>query len=138
MLLLSVPGNNTQFSLGGKGKLSLPPSTQINITTPLTVTPFEKQDNGTNLTMTNILKNQSSQFPQIMGENVNKSRRLTTQKIDLTQNGSCCQSSFHVGSFIGGMVLILILNVICVLGIRFYNARGSRNYNYLLWGERSN
>ena len=100
--------------------------------------PLEKQGKGTNITMTNITANQNSQFNQIISENVNKSRRLITEKIDLTQNGLCSQSSFHVGSFIGGMVLILILNVICVFGIRFYNARGSRNYNYLLWGESSN
>lgn len=133
-----VPGNNTHLSLDGIAKLPSPSSTQRNITTPVNPMPIEKQDQGTNISMNSSTTNQNSQFSQIISENVNKSRPLITEKNDLAQNGLCTQSSFHVGSFIGGMVLILVLNVICVFGIRFYNARGSRNYNYLLWGESSN
>ena len=61
--------------------------------------------------------------------------RLLEEKADLTAAGVLNESSFHVGSFIGGMVLIILLNVIIIFGIRFYNARGNRSYNYLLWGE---
>jgi len=73
-----------------------------------------------------------------VSEDVKIGSQVIKEKADLLQKGVYTQSSFSIGSFIGGMALIIVLNVICVLGIRFYKARGSRNYNYLLWGESSN
>ena len=52
------------------------------------------------------------------------------------QNGANMVSSFDIGSFIGGMVLVVIFNVICVFGVRYYKKRELQlNYNFLPWGE---
>merc|ERR1712224_290081 len=72
---------------------------------------------------------------QEIDKNFGKSKDILTEKADLIQNGACNESSFDIGSFIGGMVLVIVLSVICVFGVRYYKMRGSRNYNYLLWGE---
>ena len=50
------------------------------------------------------------------------------------QNGVNNESSFDTGSFIGGMVLIVVFNVLCVLGVRYYKKRELQsNYSYLPW-----
>merc|ERR1712165_466058 len=72
---------------------------------------------------------------QEIDKDVKKSQRILTEKADLIQNGAYKESSFDIGSFIGGAVLVIVFNVICVFGVRYYRMRGSRNYNYLLWGE---
>ena len=80
-------------------------------------------------------KNENQKINQEVGKILKKSERLLTEKADLIQNGAYNESSFDIGSFIGGMVLAIVLSVICVFGVRYYKMRGSRNYNYLLWGE---
>jgi len=76
-----------------------------------------------------------NQLNQEIDKDVKKSQRILTEKADLIQNGEYKESSFDIGSFIGGAVLVIVFNVICVFGVRYYRMRGSRNYNYLLWGE---
>ena len=50
------------------------------------------------------------------------------------QDGVNNESSFDTGSFIGGMVLIVVFNVLCVLGVRYYKKRELQsNYSYLPW-----
>ena len=53
-----------------------------------------------------------------------------------TTNGDNNVSSFDMGSFIGGMVLVVVFNVICIFGVRYYKKRELQlNYNFLPWGE---
>lgn len=80
-------------------------------------------------------KHYNQNISQEIETNFGKSNDILTKKADLIQNGACNESSFDIGSFIGGMVLAIVLSVICVFGVRYYKMRGSRNYNYLLWGE---
>lgn len=80
-------------------------------------------------------KHNNQNISQEIEKNFGKSNDILTKKADLIQNGACNESSFDIGSFIGGMVLAIVLSVICVFGVRYYKMRGSRNYNYLLWGE---
>ena len=50
------------------------------------------------------------------------------------KKGANNKSSFDTGSFIGGMVLIVVFNVLCFLGVRYYKKRElQQNFNYLPW-----
>ena len=42
---------------------------------------------------------------------------------------------YTAGSFIGGMVVIIIIIVMATFGVKLYKGLGSRNYNYLLREE---
>jgi len=116
------------------------PITQGGVNASATLNPVENvpQFDGINRTSTNITTTQESKVNKVISDDLKLSSRIIKEKADLIQNGVYPQGSFDVGSFIGGMVLIIVLNVVCVFGIRFYKARGSRNYNYLLWGDSSN
>ena len=131
--------NATQVTADNITKVQSTATTQKYIVPPVTLKPLEKPYNDINRTATNVLTTQHTSMDQKLSEDVKiGSRKKIKEKDDMVQNGAYSQSSFSVGSFVGGMALIIVLNVICVFGIRFYKARGSRNYNYLLWGESSN
>ena len=92
-------------------------------------------DSKQNFTDKKELASKESRMKGRIYEQEKTIQRLMNENSDLTNAGAINSSSFHVGSFVGGMILVLMLNVIIVFGIRFYNARGNRNYNYLLWGD---
>ena len=82
-----------------------------------------------------VRTDENTKLKQEVEKDFKKANRILTEKADLIQNGAYHESSFDIGSFVGGMVLVIVFNVICVFGVRYYKMRGSRNYNYLLWGE---
>jgi hypothetical protein len=119
-------------------KVPSPATSQKNNDPPLKLTPLKKQDNGIKKTATITSTAQNPNTSQEISEDVKIGSQIIKEKADFIHHVVCSQRGFHLGSFIGGMALIIVLNVICILGIRFYKGRGSRNYNYLLWGESSN
>lgn len=57
---------------------------------------------------------------------------LTDLKKSTTANTAAAPSSgFDAGSFVGGMVLVAAIGVLCFAAMKYYN-RGNRGFNYLL------
>ena len=82
---------------------------------------------GKNTTVTASTKPKSPRNP-----GHSDTSHLTDLKKSATANTATAPSSgFDAGSFVGGMVLVAAIGVLCFVAMRYYN-RGNRGFNYLL------
>ena len=140
-MLIDVDSANTtkpsEILLSDYPKLSPP-----QLTTSIVITPTRPTTVSTVPTMPSFASNYTERWPS--GRHL--APKTNTKWIKVPKESSNNQTSsvrqgkekakkiahlYTAGSFIGGMVVIIIAIVMTTFGVKLYKGSGSRNYNYL-------
>ena len=140
-MLIDVDSANTtkpsEILLSDYPKLSPP-----QFTTSIVITPTRPTTVSTATTMPIFASNYTKKWPSgrpLAPNTITKwtkvpkvsSNNQTSSVLQGKENAKKIAHLYTAGSFIGGIVVIIIAIVMTTFGVKFYKGLGSRNYNYL-------